>query len=306
MDWNRLGPGVQKNVKNSITELRNFIAPNGEIFYVDAGIGTTRDGSSWGNAFLTVQEAITASNALIDWSADPWLVDNWIFIAPGEYAEALTCPYSAHMIGMGVLGTDTAVEIHPAEGACLSGTGLGLHIENIRFEVTDASPAIDFGICNNTMIKGCEIVCGVAGTGTHGISTETATHLVVVENTWQYGGGGNGFDYGIYAAGGADKYFHNCRVERNEILGIASGGTGIYIAADCTASEARIIDNVIYVAGAGKGIDDNNGNSLCIGNRIVVGSGGDAIEHAGGNAKLLDNKVNVNGTVNNEPDIAND
>lgn len=306
MDWSRLGPGVRPKVRDAFAELRNHIAPWGEIFYVDSGIGTSGDGKTWANAFLTITEAITASNALIDWSATPWLVDNWILIAPGLYAENLAVPFSAHMIGCGQLGTDQAVEVHPASGACMAGTGLGTHIKNMRFEVTNAYPCLDFGICNNSLIEDCEIVCGIAGTGTHGISTENATHLRVLNCSWQYGGGGNGFDYGIYAAGGDEKYFHNCLIKDNIMMGIAPTGTGIYIQDTCTASEARIIDNIIYISGAGKGIDDNNGTSLCVGNRIFVGTSGDAIEHRGGNSHLLDNKVNVAGTVNNEPDIAND
>ena len=280
---------------NGTITSQNVRAPWGSVFYVDKKVSASRGGRSWANAFKTIQEAITASNALIDWAESPWLVDNYIFIAPGEYAENLTPAYSCHIIGLGTLGTDTAVEIHPTTGACLAGTGLGLHLKNLRFEVTDANPCLDFGICNNTIIEDCEIVCGVAGTGTHGISTENATHLWVKRCDFQFGGGSGGFSHGIYAAGGADKYFHHCRIEHNNIQGIRNAGTGIYIQNTCTASNAKIDGNVIKIPTTGKGIDDNNGGSLCCNNIISVAGAGDAIEHAGGVNMVINNRVCVNG-----------
>jgi hypothetical protein len=284
-------------------EAQNVMVPPANVYYVDQRVTTSGDGRTWDDAFDTIAEAITASNDDITWSDTPWNVDNWILIAQGEYAEALTSlPYSAHMVGMGNAGTDGAVEIHPASGACMAGTGLDLTIFNIRFEVTGATPALDFGICNNVIIEHCEIVCGIAGTGTHGISTENATHLQVRNCSFQFGGASGGWDYGIYAAGGANKYLHHCRIEDNEILGLDPAGTGIFIQNTCTASNTVIARNIIVASGAGTGIDcDYTGSCYLVDNRIIVGSGGDAIAHAGGNTKMVGNIVNLNGTCAYEP-----
>jgi len=240
--------------------------------------------------FETIQEAITASNATIDWAATPWLVDNYIYIATGEYAEALTPAYSCTIIGMGVLGTDTAAEIHPAAGSALSGTGLGLRLRNLWLEAETAVPVINFGICNNTEILGCNIVMGIAGLATMGIYTTNASHLTV--KGCHFDSGVADLPYGIYALGGADKYFHACRIEDNIIRATTAG---IYIAADCTASGTSIRRNTIVRPV--KGIDDNNGNTWCTENYISAST--DAIEHANSSSKCIGNHVinNVTGAM---------
>ena len=279
---------------------RNMPGPQGNTWFVNQKTGNDSwIGRSWEKPLLTIQEAIDRSNDQIDWTESPWNVDNWIYVAPGVYAEALTPPYTCHIIGMGVPGTDSAAEIHPATGSCLAGTGLGLHLKNLRFEVTEVDKdTIDFGICNNTVIEDCEIVCGIAAGGAASafISTENCTHLVVRNCSFQYGGGGNPHMYGMYFGGGADKYAHHADIRNNIFQGIRSAGTGIFIHAQCTASQAVIRDNIIKIAGVAKGIDDNNGGSLCVSNHISIGGAGDAIEHAGGAGMTLGNIVVVNGT----------
>jgi len=288
--------GANIDVFRGTLTARNVITPEGDSFYVDCRRSISGNGKSWNTAFVTIQEAITASNAQIDWSLTPWLVDNWIHVASGLYEEALTPPYSCHIIGYGVLGTDTAVEIHPAAGSAMAGTGLGLEMVNIRFEAVNAVPVLDFGVCNQVIIRDCEIL-PATNSVTHGISIENGTHVRILRNSFHQSQGTPGFSHGIYAAGGADKYLHASKIIGNYISGIASGGVGIYIAADCTATETLIQDNTINVPGAGIGIDDNNGNSLVVDNRIFVGGSGDAIDHAGGASKTLGNLCNVNGTV---------
>lgn len=274
----------------------NIESPWGTTFYVDSGKSTSGNGRSWKNTFSTIQEAITASNAQVDWSATPWLVDNYILVAPGLYEEELTPAYSCHIIGQGVLGTDGSAEIHPTSGSALAGTGLNMHLVNLRFETETAVPVIDFGICNNVIIEGCEIVSGIAGLATHGISTENASYLQVRKCYFPFGGGGSGLTHAIYAAGGADKYFHACRIVDNDIVGVRSGGVGIYIQSNCTATQAIIKDNVIVIGGTGIGIDDNNGGSFCCRNIVSIAGAGTAIDHAGGAKMTVDNHVCVSGS----------
>lgn len=274
---------------------RNILVPPRSCFYVDCRVASSGNGRTWGTAFKTIQEAIAASNAEIDWAETPWNVDNWIFIAQGTYAEALTPAYSCNIVGLGVLGTDGAVEVHPASGSALAGTGLDLTLYNIRFETETAVPVLDFGVCNNVIIENCEIVSGIAGLATHGISTENASYLKVYNCHFAHGAS-NGLSHGIYAAGGSDKYFHNCRVEGNYFQGVRSAGTGIYIADNCTASGALIRDNTIVIAGAAIGIYDGHGGALIVNNDISVGASGDAISTAGGASRTIRNHVVVNGS----------
>lgn len=277
----------------------------GKIYFVDKKNGAdTNNGLSWANAVKTIAKAIELSNATIDWAGDPWLVDNYIIIAPGLYKENLvSVPHSCHMIGLGVHGTDTPVEIHPDSGKAIAvATAVGVHFYNIRFEATGVVPIIDFGICNNVIFENCQFAPAGAGVTCY-IETDNCYYLQIVNCQFMSGLLTPVITNGLHFKGGADKFLHAALIKDNIISGIKSGGTAINIAANCRATETVIQDNIIIVPGAGKGIDDNDGSTFCVRNKIFVGLGGDCIEHAGGNSHLLGNLVNVNGTVKDEPKI---
>lgn len=258
-------------------------------YYVDSNVTNTGDGASWETAFLTVQEAITASNATIDWSATPMLY-NAIYVAPGVYAENLTPAYYCYIIGTGIRGTDTSAEIHPTTGSCLTGTLLGSILYNLRFEVDEAVDCLNIGICNNSEVFSCVFTNGAAVAAT-ALSTDNCTHLHFHHN-YVESGQLTGMKHGLYFQGGADKYAHNIHVHDNSIV---TTDTGVYIAAGCTASEARIGPNnmIRCSGGASKGVDDNQGGSIVYGNWIRAN---DAIEHAGGASFTIGNSVVNNAT----------
>ena len=277
----------------------------GNIYFVDKKNGVnTNSGLSWAQAVATIGKAIELSNATIDWEGDPWLVDNYINVAPGLYKENLeSVPHSCHIIGLGVPGTDTPVEIHPDTGKAIAvATAVGVHFYNIRFEATGAVPIIDFGICNNVIFENCGFAPAGAGVTCY-METDNCSYLKIINSQFFSGLGTPVITNGLHFKGGADKFLHAAIIKGNIISGIKSGGTGINIAANRTDSETVIQDNIIIVPGAGKGIDDNNGKSHCIGNKIFVGANGDCIEHAGGDKMLMDNLVNVAGEQRREPVI---
>lgn len=278
----------------------------GKIFFVDKKNGSdTNSGLSWAEAVATIAKAIALSNASIDWAGDPWLVDNYIIVAPGLYKENLvSVPHSCHVIGLGVHGTDTPAEIHPDTGKAIAvATAVGVHFYNIRFEATGAVPIIDFGICNNVVFDNCQFAPAGAGVTCY-IETDNCSHLQIVNSQFQSGLGTPVITNGLHFKGGADKFLFAAQIKNNIISGIKSGGTAINVASNCTASETVIQDNIIIVPGAGKGIYDGNGNTRCVGNKIFVGSGGDCIDHAVGNANLIGNLCNLNGTVTWETAIS--
>lgn len=245
-----------------LTVSPNIMPSSGRTYYVDKWNGsTTSDGLSWNTALSTIAAAITKVNARIDWSNYPKAIST-IYIAPGVYAEQLTTPpFDCRMIGLGIPGTDQCTEIHPASGSPLAGTALGLYLKNIRFEAEGAIPILDFGIVGSTIIEDCEIMPGSTYTATHGISTETASHLIV--RRCMFGSGSGKMTHGIYAAGGADKYFHHCTVEDCQIY----AGIGVFIQDTCTASHSVIRHNVLEVTTLA--IDDNSDQCKIIDNRWI-------------------------------------
>jgi len=246
----------------------------------------TNTGYDWDNAFKTVQAAITASNATVDWSYTPKKY-NRIYVKPGVYAENLTPAYYCHIIGLGIPGTDTQAEIHPTTGSCLTGTLLGAGLQNLWFEVNEALACLDIGIGNNSYIGDCVFTNGDA-VAAWGIDTDTATHLTIERCRFE-SGQTTGLAYGIYARGGADKYWHCCVVRD---CYINASTAGIWIQNTCTASGAMIGPGNVIV-GAAKGIDDNSGTTYCVGNFI---SATDAIEHANSTTMCVGNSVTNNGT----------
>lgn len=257
------------------------------VFYVDKTnpvANDANDGVTPYSPFLTLQAAITKSNALINW-ADAFgglMPHSWIIVGPGVYAENLTPAYFCHIVGTGILGTDTATEIHPTTGSALAGTGLGLHLYNLWFESETAVPVIDFGICNNTIIEQCVIAKGIADLATIGIQTENATHVQIRRCSFE--SGVTAFATAMHFEGGADKYLHNCRIEDNRIFAATNG---ILIDADCTATQTVIKDNVI--ARPTTGINDLSGDTWLVNNWITALV--DAIVHAASATQAIANHV---------------
>lgn len=252
------------------------LASRSRVYYVDKTNPRANDSNDGTNPWrpkLTIQSAITAHNALINWgdAFGGLLPFSTIYVGPGVYAENLTPAYFCRIIGLGQMGTDTGTEVHPATGSALAGTGLGLHLYNIWFESETAVPVIDFGICNNTIIENCNIVRGIAGLATFGLQTDNATHLQVLNCL--FGSGVANFPTAMQFLGGADRYLHQSFIHNNRIFAVT---TGIDIPANCTATGTVIQQNVIAGPPA-TGIQDLNGNTICVDNWITAT---DAINHA--------------------------
>ena len=256
-----------------------------KIYFVDGNNGDdNNDGLSWANAFQTITQAITVHTAYRATRVGQ-SVDTYIIIAPATYAENIEAlPYSCTMIGLGVLGTDKATEIHPAEGSCIAGIISGLKMYNISFQSgTGAVDTIDFNICNNVHIIGCEFYPGATNSKA-AISTENCgmsvfkNNRILTQSAWKY-------THGFYFGGGADKYCIANDIDGNIITGLAPTGTGIHVASNCQSSsngspQTVFRNNIIAMGGAGIGIDDDSDQIMILDNRIftIGGAGFDCNE----------------------------
>ena len=281
--------GGQMGVPGSDTPLGFRMAPQGLVYYVDPSHGDAsdnNDGTDPNEPKSTIQSAITASNATIDWAATPpYSGFNTIIVSPGQYAENLTPPYYCKVIGLGLATgntTDICVDVHPAAGSALAGTGLAAHFYNIRFTTDTAVPVIDFGVMNSCVFEQCAITDGNPGLATVGIDTTDANSSVIANCVFK--GNTNPLTTGIRSTGD----FYSCRVIGNEICAVT---TGIDLSGAALCGNAVAAHNKIWGGGGvllGTGIDDSVvGDLLCVNNWITAT---DAISHADA-AMTIDNHV---------------
>ena len=278
--------GTPGSLYDILVQLQNMalLTPT-EVYFVSKG-GNNTTGKSWKTAFTTLTAAITAQRAMrADKPSAEQSVDTYIIMAPGLYEEnIITFPFSTTIIGLGVLGTDKSTEIHPEVGSCMAGIVSGLRLYNISFQGgTGTADTIDFNICNNVHIVGCEFYPGATNSNA-AISTQNCGmsvfkgNRILTQSAFKY-------TYGIYFGGGADKYCIANDIDGNIITGLAPTGTGIHVASNCTSTangspQTIFRKNIIAMGGAGIGIDDDSDQIMLIQNKIftIGGAGFDANE----------------------------
>jgi len=271
-------PG-QLGIRGSDNSLGLRTTPQGLVWYVDGShplANDLSDGTNPAEPLATIQAAINKNNVTIDWAATPpYKGQNWIIVAPGHYPENLTPPYYCKVIGLGQATgntNDQCVNVEPAAGSALAGTGTAVHFYNIRFTALTAVPVIDFDVMNSCIFEECAIVDGNPGLATVGIDTTDANSSVIVR--CRFVGNTNPMTIGIRSTGD----FFSCQVLECQIAAIT---TGIDLSGAALVGNAVIAHNMIWGGGEvllGTGIDDSVvGNSLCVDNWITAT---DAISHA--------------------------
>jgi len=282
--------GGQMGVPGSDTPLGLRTAPQGLVYYVDGShpdADDNNDGTDPLEPKATIQSAITDSNATIDWAATPpYYGQNWIIVSPGDYAENLTPAFYCKIVGLGqAVGGDVCVRVVPAAGSPLAGTGLGLHLYNIRFDALTAVPVLDFGVMNSCIVEECMIVDGNPGLATVGIDTTDAGGSSILSCNFAYAT--NPMTIGIRSTGD----FFDCQIRDCHIKAVTTGidlsGAGL-----CGGSIAK--DNVISGGGSvllGTGIDDSVvGDLMCVNNYITAT---DAINHADAAMTIANHVINA-------------
>jgi len=259
-----------------ITFAERRAAPQGLVYYVDGShpdASDSNDGTDPNEPKATIQSAITASNATIDWAATPpYEGENWIVVAPGVYAENLTPAFYCKIVGLGQAnGGDVCVNIDPAAGSPLAGTGLGLHLFNLRFTANTAVPVLDFGVFNSCIIENCMIVDGNPGLATVGIDITGAGGSKILFCNITYTT--SPVPIGIRSTGD----FFDCHVIGNLIK---AATTGVDLSVGGLFGGSLIAHNYIWAGSGtlGTGINDSvTGGTLCVDNWITAT---DAINHA--------------------------
>ena len=153
-----------------------------EQFHVDGKDGSdNHNGLSMDRAFKTIEAAITAMKARIDWAETPWARSDVLYIAPGLYAEALTSvPYGCSVIGLGDafdLDGQRGVTIKPAAGSPLDCTSIiNTRLQNLCFESPDTSPIFQADNFNRN------VLVDILLSGLPGVSPTTTRGLEIVKD----------------------------------------------------------------------------------------------------------------------------
>lgn len=244
------------------THVPGVASPNIKLF-VDKLISASGNGGKWTSAYKTIAEAITASNAAIDWAASPWAPRYEIHIAPGLYAENITSlPYGADLIGYGDsfdINGERGVTIKPASGSAIDVTScINSKIHNICFSVADTSAIFQADNFNRNIITKC-VFAGVPGaspTTTRGLEiVKDMTGNIISGCIWLV------CRNGIYVVtdNANSKQASGNIIEDSYIVG--GDQTGIYFHTNCVPSYTMI--NNCNIAGGGAtlalGLDDNTG-----------------------------------------------
>jgi len=278
-------PGVA-GIRGSDAPLGVREAPQGLVYYVDGSHGAATDdnvGTDPETPLATIQAAIDLNNATIDWAATPpYKGQNWIVIAPGTYAENLTPPYYCKMIGLGQAPanmTDMCVNVEPAAGSAMAGTGLGVYFYNIRFTALTAVPVMDFGVMNSCIFDACAIVDGNPGLATVGIDTTDAGGSQILN--CRFVGNTNPMTIGIRSTGD----FFGCVIAGCHINAVT---TGIDLSGAALVGNTLIAHN--YIARPVTGIDDSVvGGTYVVDNWITASTA--AISHAAAGTMCVANHV---------------
>jgi hypothetical protein len=272
------------------------------VYYVDGSHVHANDlnqGTDPAAPKATIQSAITASNATIDWTATPVYAGvNLIVISPGEYDENLTPPYYCKVLGLGNhQGGDWSVHVNPAAGSAVTGNGNYTWWENVRFDCNTAAPVMDLNVANSMVVSNCAILSGNGGVATYGIDIQAAGGSRFINN--HFGMTNAPFTQAALRSTGA---FYDCVISGNRMqadliaidLSAAAlqGNTVIdhnYIhncadGIDCGANtEPFVTDNFIMCTNAaapGAGAIIHGDVNMLIANHVVAG-GGAAIITAG-------------------------
>ena len=238
--------GLAPATSRSSGEINSSVDDKTKVIYVDQQATGIGDGSSWDDAYTTVQAGINA--ARYDYgTTDINYNDNheaWVFIAPGDYSAEGRIAFSAknlHIIGLGEPGTDTGVTIRPTSPSTFvfGGSGTGVEIANLGIFVDSAV----YGIYWEQMDGNCNfhdnLIIGDDSTATTGIYTGGMKGgSKIINNKIR------GFATScVTVAGGADMYFTEAQIDCNQFGAVTTCTDGVKVGVNVVAANSSISHN---------------------------------------------------------------
>lgn len=216
------------------------------VVYVDRNADGAGDGSSWFDAYTTMQAGINEARYNYGTSTISYddEYESYVYVAPGNYSSEGRIAFSAknmHLVGIGQPGSDTGVTIIPSSPSTFAfgGSGTGVEIANLYIGVASAV----FGLYWELMDGACDFhdlyIYGDSTNATTGIYTTGMKGRSRIHDCQI-----SGFVTScITLAGGADTYFTDAAIEYNQFGATATCADGVKVAETITVANASISHN---------------------------------------------------------------
>ncbi len=260
---NNMNPAAQAAKLGNLVDLATNVSA-GETYYVDGNVLFTGNGTSWEEAYKTLAEAITASNANISSSINRmWAARNTIYVRADTLEEDLVLfPEKCDIIGVGSYDANKCAGLKGKHVPV--GGKMGCRWINMRFLEDSGSEGIFFTIAS-TSGGGMEFIdCIFDSRGlvmTSAISI-TAMSFIKITNC-KFIGPAAAWTNGaiLVGAGAAD----GLEIRGNYI----TGAQGVVMNSSMTSAAEFVIiaDNTIHAATMC--IDDNSDKALIVRNMCM-------------------------------------
>lgn len=252
---------IDPNAAIQLSKIGGLNPSGAQDYFVDLNRVESNEGTTWGSAFKTIAEAITASNASIGLAGNRWWAKrNRIYVCGDGIDEDLTVlPEKTDIIGVGY-------DIHPfprvVGNHTIAVAKKGCRFIDMGFYTSGTGdlfviPASSHGIA----FLGCHMHPGT--TSTKALEITSCAHVRIEDCIITVGNGDrtNIFGIGISLEG---TTFHDCFIGRNKI----DGTIGIKCAAGLTAHGGMIYEN--FIRSTGLWIDDDSDDFMVINNRGIT------------------------------------
>lgn len=216
--------------------------------YVNAAAAGTNKGTSWANAYTSIQTAITAAVA-----------GNEIWVARGDYGAGATAASTfllkngVRMYG-GFAGTETAVTqrvaaatgLYTVNESILDGGNVNNHVVSVTTAVGNGTVLDGFTIAGGYTVTAPSTAAANKGPGIYNLAGSAVFQNLYLRNN--YSGG-----YGAAIFNSGTSTFKNMLIEYNGFFALNSAGLGggIYNAAAATYTDVIIRNNGNVYAGGG-------------------------------------------------------
>lgn len=216
------------------------------VIYVDHNAEGAADGSSWFDAYTTIQAGINAARynygtTTISYDDD---YESYVFIAPGDYSSEGRIAFSAknmHIIGLGQPGTDTGVTIRPSSPSTFAfgGSGTGVEVANIGIFVDSAVYGFYWEQMDGASWFHDLYIYGDSSTATTGIYTGGMKgRSRITDNVI------SGFVTScVTVAGGADMYFTDAAIDYNQFGATVTCTDGVKVGVNVVPANSSVSHN---------------------------------------------------------------